>query len=63
VEILTPGSDRKQSYKVLRRERLGVGTRLSGPCLVLSTSSTALIPEGWNGLTDEIGSIDLEKGV
>ena len=42
---------------IYERERLSVGSRLKGPCIIEETISTALLPPGWSGLVDEYGNI------
>jgi len=60
--ILTPGKAERERYRVLDRSELQPGQPLSGPCLILSQNSTALVPAGWGGVMDPDGTLQLVKG-
>ena len=62
ASILSPGRKVRETYQILHRAQLKQGDKIRGPCLVLSRNSTALVLTGWNGLMDENGTIQLEKG-
>ena len=62
TSILTPGKKARELYHILDRTGMKTGDKIHGPCLILSQNSTALVPEGWNGLLDEDGTIQLVKG-
>jgi N-methylhydantoinase A len=62
ASILSPGRKVRETYEILHRAQLKQGDKIRGPCLVLSQNSTALVLKGWNGLMDENGTIQLEKG-
>lgn len=42
---------------IFEREDLDAGSRISGPCLIEETISTALIPPGFHGIVDEYRNI------
>jgi N-methylhydantoinase A len=62
ARILSPGRKVRETYEILHRAQVKQGDKIQGPCLVLSQNSTALVLKGWNGLMDENGTIQLEKG-
>ena len=62
ASILSPGRKVRETYEILHRAQVKQGDKIQGPCLVLSQNSTALVLKGWNGLMDENGTIQLEKG-
>jgi N-methylhydantoinase A len=44
-----------------RRESLGAGSVVSGPCIVLEDGCTTLLPPGWHGTTTSNGQLILER--
>jgi len=62
THILTPGKKERTAYRIVNRTELTSGDTITGPCLLLSQNSTALVPDGWNGATDDDGTIQLTKG-
>jgi N-methylhydantoinase A len=44
-----------------RRERLGSGSVVAGPCIVLEDGCTTLVPPGWKGTTTPHGHLVLER--
>jgi N-methylhydantoinase A len=62
ASILSPGRKVRETYEILHRAQVKQGDKIQSPCLVLSQNSTALVLKGWNGLMDENGTIQLEKG-
>jgi N-methylhydantoinase A len=44
-----------------RREALGAGSVVAGPCIVLEDGCTTLVPPGWHGTTTTHGHLVLER--
>jgi N-methylhydantoinase A len=44
-----------------RRESLGAGSVVAGPCIVLEDGCTTLVPPGWRGTTTAHGHLVLER--
>jgi N-methylhydantoinase A len=55
--------DAKTATKVLvyERDKLDVGTSVSGPAIVEQFDATTVIPAGWNGRVDKFGNLILER--
>ena len=51
----------ENSVAVIDRESLAIGQKISGPALIIETSSTTWLAEGWTLLVDEVGNLNLEK--
>jgi N-methylhydantoinase A len=52
---------KQQSARVISREQLRAGDRLSGPAVVTEYSATTLVPSGWQGDVDSFGQIFLQQ--
>ena len=42
------------------REKLGAGSQVSGPAIVLQMDPTVVITAGWTGTVDDYGNLVLE---
>jgi N-methylhydantoinase A len=51
----------EKSVVVINRNSLTVNQKISGPALIIETSSTTWLAEDWAVLVDEIGNLRLEK--
>jgi N-methylhydantoinase A len=47
---------------VLRRERMGRGSRVEGPAVVEFAEATCAVRPGWSGAVDDVGTLVLERG-
>ena len=62
LSILSPGTRRMEEYALRERIFLGPGEKVTGPAIVLSENSTAILPQGWEGSAVEDGTLILCKG-
>lgn len=46
---------------VVRREALGPSTSLLGPAIIVQDDCTTYVPPGWQGRTDDLGNLVLER--
>jgi N-methylhydantoinase A len=47
---------------VLDRTRMGAGSEVAGPAIVEFAESTCVVPPGWSGAVDGVGTLILERG-
>ena len=47
--------------RVLDRERMGEGSTVEGPAIVEFAESTCVVPPGWGGGVDRVGTLVLSK--
>lgn len=50
-----------QEVPVFSRDRMGVGSEVSGPAVVEFAESTCIVRPGWRGAIDEVGNLILER--
>ncbi|MGB2696021.1 MAG: hydantoinase/oxoprolinase family protein [Dehalococcoidia bacterium] len=52
---------RRRATPVYERERLRAGDRLRGPALIAQLDATTVVPPGWRGTVDRVGSLLVER--